>query len=130
MTAIINLTQHAATVEQRAAGVVDLGEEERQELGRLLTFETLPGNGEVEARAKALAVFAVKALTSRGLRRVGSPAMIGGAPFLMVHLHCQLADKRIKPLYAFSVRESVETTLPDGSVRKTAIFKHGGFVEV
>ena len=35
----------------------------------------------------------------------------------------------IRPLYAFSVRESVEETLPDGSVRKVAVFRHKGFVE-
>lgn len=128
MNAIINLTQHVATPEQVAAGVVDLSPEKRKELAKLLTFDSLPFKGEVEARAKAIAAFAVQALTELGLRRVGAPAMIGGAPFLMVHLHHHLAEKRVKPLYAFSVRESVEETLPDGSVRKTAVFKHGGFV--
>jgi hypothetical protein len=55
--------------------------------------------------------------------------MIGGAPFLMAHLQYDLFEKRIKPLYAFSVRESVENTLPDGRVIKTAAFKHLGFYE-
>ena len=129
MTTIINLTQHAATPEQVAAGVVDLSPEKRKELSQLLTFDNLPVKGEVEARAKALADFAAQALKELGLRRVGAPAMIGGAPFLMVHLHLALIERRVHPMYAFSVRESVETTLPDGKVVKTAVFKHGGFVE-
>lgn len=31
--------------------------------------------------------------------------------------------------YAFSRRESVETQLPDGSVKKSSVFRHIGFVE-
>ena len=38
--------------------------------------------------------------------------------------------EKVKPLYAFSKREVVEEQLPDGSVRKTQVFKHLGFVEV
>jgi hypothetical protein len=33
----------------------------------------------------------------------------------------------LKAVYAFSQREVVETTNPDGSVVKTAVFKHVGF---
>ena len=36
---IINLTQHAATTEQIAEGVVDLQDDARAELARLLTFD-------------------------------------------------------------------------------------------
>lgn len=57
---IVNLTQHAGTAEQLAAGVADLGATSL-ELKRLLTFDSLPTREEIEARA----------------------AMIGGAPFLM-----------------------------------------------
>lgn len=118
MTTIINLTQHAATPEQVAAGVVDLSPEKRKELSQLLTFDTLPARWEVEVRAKAVAAFAAQALTELGLRRVGAPAMVGGAPYLMANLHLELAEKRVQPLYAFSVR-----------VGKTAFLKHAGFVE-
>ena len=48
---------------------------------------------------------------------------------MMGQLEAALRALEVQPLYAFSVRESVETTLPDGSVVKTAVFKHGGFVE-
>jgi hypothetical protein len=34
-----------------------------------------------------------------------------------------------RALYAFSRRETVDTTLPDGRVEKKAIFKHAGWVE-
>lgn len=34
----------------------------------------------------------------------------------------------IRPLFAFSVRESVERVKDDGSVEKTSVFKHAGFV--
>lgn len=55
-------------------------------------------------------------------------AMIGGAPFLMAPLEGALRTRGVIPLYAFSVRESVEEALPDGSVRKTQVFRHAGFV--
>ena len=54
--------------------------------------------------------------------------MIGGAPFLMSPLESALLNNGIEPVYAFSTRESVEKKLPDGSVQKTNIFKHKGFV--
>jgi len=56
--------------------------------------------------------------------------MIGGAPFLMSALEDALVIAGITPLYAFSVRESVEAEQADGSVRKVAVFRHLGFVEV
>ncbi len=39
-----------------------------------------------------------------------------------------LAYRGITPLYAFTRRESVEEVLPDGSTRKTAVFRHAGFI--
>jgi len=40
-----------------------------------------------------------------------------------------LRDQGIEPVYAFSVRESIEQTQPDGSVRKVNVFRHAGFVD-
>jgi len=34
----------------------------------------------------------------------------------------------LDPVFAFSRRETREETLPDGSVRKTSVFRHAGFV--
>ena len=55
-------------------------------------------------------------------------AMIGGAPYLMAELEKELWRLGIEPVYAFSRRESVESTDAEGNVTKTAIFKHIGFV--
>ena len=119
---IINLTQHAATAEQLAAGVFDVPNEgARRELLMQLTFGDLPEDGEIVERAAAVASIAM----AFGARA----AMIGGAPYLMSALERELREGDITPLYAFSRRESVEEKLPDGSVRKVAVFRHLGFVE-
>lgn len=116
---ILNLTQHPATAEQAAAGVVEPAD--KAGIQELLTFEELPDRTEVILRAAELAVIAA----SSGYRA----AMIGGAPFLMPPLEAALKAAGVKPLYAFSRRESVEQTAPDGSVRKTNVFRHAGWVE-
>jgi hypothetical protein len=121
MNAILNLTQHAASPAQIEAGVVDLTGELKEELTRHLTFDTLPTGSEIDRAARCIAAIASHL-------RVPA-AMIGGAPYLMGPLEAALKAVGVKPLYAFSVRESVETTLPDGRVVKTAVFRHLGFVE-
>ena len=117
MEKIANLTQHPATPEQQAAGVVPIA----RPVSELLTFDTLPTREEMQERAEQLA----EIVQQHGLRH----GMIGGAPFFMAPLERALRSKGITPLYAFSRRESVETTEPDGSVRKTQVFRHLGFVE-
>ena len=123
---ILNLTQHPATTEQIEAGVVDLPDSVRPALIGWLTFSQLPSREEIEDRAEALALLADSLLPEEG----NPAAMIGGAPYLMAPLEVALRNQRIRPLYAFSVRESVEQTLPDGTIRKTSIFRHAGFIEV
>lgn len=115
---ILNLTQHTATPEQVAAGVVNA--EAQATIGALLTFEFRPTMAEVRERAERLADLAAKADCDA--------AMIGGAPYLMAPLEAALALRGIRPLYAFSQRESAEEIQPDGSVRKVAVFRHAGFV--
>lgn len=114
---IANLTQHVATPAQIADGATDVA---TKTLGRLLTFSTLPSRDDIEHRAAQIADLA----ENSGFNR----AMIGGAPFLMPALERALRERGIAPCYAFSLRESVDETMPDGSVRKVAIFKHAGFV--
>ena len=121
---LLNLTQHPATPEQREAGVSDLPDELRKQLVGLLTFSQLPSREEIEDRAEAIALLADSLLPEEG----NPAAMIGGAPYLMAPLEVALRNQRIRPLYAFSVRESVEQTLPDGTIRKTSIFRHAGFI--
>jgi len=121
---IINLTQHAASQEQIDAGVVDLPPEDRAQLVRLLTFDSIPSQDEIEDRAESIALLA----DYMADESPGQSAMIGGAPYLMSALEQALANQRIAPLYAFSIRESVEQHMPDGSVRKVNVFRHAGFV--
>lgn len=120
MKRIINLTQHGSTADQSAQGVFE--PREKANVQQLLTFETLPSREEIRARAESLAEIAEE----EGV----SSAMIGGAPYLMGALENALKGRGIQPLYAFSVRESIEETLPTGEVIKKNVFRHLGFVEV
>lgn len=122
---IINLTQHPATADQIAVGVVDLPADQRARLCALLTFDALPKREEIEDAAEQIALLADAILPEEG----DHAAMIGGAPWLMAPLERALLEQRIRPVYAFSVRESVEQTLPDGSVMKVNVFRHAGFVQ-
>jgi hypothetical protein len=116
---VLNLTQHNATPEQQAAGVVEMLD--KNTVQKLLTFDEVPTREEVLARAKALAELA----QSTGCK----VAMIGGAMWLMAPLERALISRAIKPVYAFSKRVVEEVQRPDGSVEKKQIFRHAGFVE-
>jgi phosphoribosylamine-glycine ligase len=116
--AIYNLTQHAPTAEQIEAGVVQ--PKSHAELIPLLTFHHKPDRAEVGRRATAIAYFA------QGL--MADAVMIGGAPYLMGPLTDALKDLGIEVCFSYSERVSVESSLPDGSVTKTSVFKHVGFV--
>ena len=54
--------------------------------------------------------------------------MVGGMPTLTDELVRQLKALGHVPLYAVSERRSVETVREDGSVQKTQVFQHLGFV--
>lgn len=118
---IINLTQHKATDEQLAAGVVEPVPELKAKIAEALTFDDVQTQVEIGLAAEALAWLADESGEA--------VAMIGGAPFLMSALEEALTEIGIRPLYAFSRRESVEQVQADGSVRKVAVFKHVSFVE-
>ncbi len=118
---ILNFTQHAATAEQVAAGVIDLMQHDLASLKELLTFTSLPTSDDVYERAYAIAKLAENLFAEQ--------VMIGGAPFLMPVLQVELQKRGITVLYAFSERVSIEKIV-DGVVVKTNEFKHVGFVEV
>jgi len=118
---ILNLTQHSPSAEQVEAGVFEPPQAMKEEVKNLLTFTDLPTAGEIGERASHLAALAAE----QGARA----AMIGGAPYLMGPLETALKARGITPLFAFTVRESREEVLPDGSTRKVAVFRHLGFVE-
>lgn len=122
---MLNLTQHAATPEQLAAGVIDPTGAVAADIRELLTFDQLPSRQEIADRARHLADLARSVLDREDS---GDAVMIGGAPYLMAALERALAAVGIEAHYAFSVRESVEQTQQDGSVRKVNIFRHAGFV--
>ena len=117
---ILNLTQHVATAEQVTEGVVEPND--KAQVSRLLTVESVPTPTEIETRVRGLALLAEKSGCSW--------AMIGGAPWLMSRLERALLRVGIVPIYSFSKRESVEKALPDGAVMKTQVFKHAGWVPI
>lgn len=120
MNEIYNFTMHKATPEQLAEGVVDLEEKDRETLINLLTFEELPSNYELDARAGQIAIQA-KLL---GAKKV----MIGGVPFFMSYLEEALRQYDVEFVYAFSKREVIESQQLDGTVIKKSVFKHEGFI--
>ncbi len=118
MTTILNLTQHNASPAQVEAGIVEPAD--KAVVQALLTFDELPTQELLAERARALTTM----VHESGHKAV----MIGGAPFFMAPLELALREADIRPLYAFSVRRSVDVHQPDGSVRKQTVFDHLGFV--
>ena len=136
---ILNLTQHVATPEQIEAGVFEPTDDDKKEIQKLLTFEEVPTKKGIESRAMGLAKIASKIFNDVeyveeynhfDYVEIDRKAMIGGAPYLMGLLEAYLKHECVKPVYAFSKRESVDHLQPDGSVRKVQVFRHAGFVEV
>jgi hypothetical protein len=126
---ILNLTQHLATPEQLAAGVVDLVGEDRAFLIEKLTFDDMPSRDEIRDAADSLAEFADTWLFDNNCDPESYTVLIGGAPWFMSALEKALKETDIKPLYAFSKRESFEEMQEDGSVKKSMMFRHLGFLE-
>lgn len=127
---ILNLTQHNATQDQLADGVIELSAEHKAFVQTTLTFNTLPSKEELQARAEELASFAAQVRNGLELDEEPVHAMIGGAPYFMSFLEKALKGYGITPVYAFSERQSVDEVQPDGSVVKRAVFKHAGWVTV
>jgi len=127
---IINLTQHPASPEQIAEGVADLTGGQLAALKEALTFGDRPDAEEILARAEVIAELAC--YNGLGGDDGDSPlvtrAMIGGALWLMAPLATALRARSIEPVFAFSVRDTLEQPQPDGSVRKVAVFRHAGWV--
>jgi hypothetical protein len=121
---VLNLTQHLATPEQAVSGVINLPTWARQEAVDLLTFDDIPDARRVRWAASLLAQLCQDVASTMAVDAV----MIGGAPFLMPPLEAALKAVGLQPVHAFSRRESVEQTQPDGSVRKVGVFRHVGFV--
>ncbi len=127
---ILNLTQHPATPEQIAAGVVDLPPNERAMLQRLLTFEQPPSVEELMDRAQQICALAIH--NNLGGDDGDDPhpefAMIGGAGYFVSILEDALLWEDIESLHSFTRREVQETRAADGSVVKQSVFRHVGWV--
>ena len=129
----LNLTQHQATPEQKAAGVVDLKPELREELKELLTFYNTPSADDIEQTCEGIYEIVKKQLEipfdvedeDEAIRGLGISFMIGGAPFLMGPLSQYLIYAGTV-LFAFSKRVSEED--PETG-KKVSYFRHEGFVE-
>ena len=118
---ILNLTQHTATEDQRKEGVIEPTDTDKVVIKQLLTFDDIPTVDELKRRAKELAEIASNRYDVRY-------AMIGGAPYFMRFLEDALLRKGVEPVYAFSRREAIEVSNPDGTVVKKMVFRHIGFV--
>jgi hypothetical protein len=111
--AIINLTQHDATAEQIAAGIVDIHIDDMlQEVRKLLTLSELP----IIQRAKNISHIAsdYRYFYDGGHRDKCEGVMIGCAPYLMGPLEIALIDRAFKVFYA----DSVEVLVP-GNILET-----------
>jgi hypothetical protein len=139
---IINLTQHKATPEQGVEDLTLKGECLATSFGLrpdqfgyyptlsdCLTFtwgDLNPANG---ATAQGVMRNRACLLASIACRMEATHAMIGGAGFFIPQLERALKERGVTPIHAFSERVSVETTDEDGTVIKTNVFKHVGFIE-
>lgn len=122
---MLNLTQHVATAEQLRDGAVEPEPDVKAEIQKLITFDrsVMDHPEQIWNRAKALT-----ALIKREYPLVNQ-AMVGGALYFMPALVRELKEAGIQPFFSYTDRVSTETQNPDGSVTKTLVFKHLGWVE-
>ena len=119
---MINLTQHNATPEQVKEGVIELGSFTKRLVNDLLTFEDV---SEVSGIAMTQRADKIVSLLPNDTEM----ALIGGASYFMPYLSEALRKARITPYYSFTKRVIENEFVSDGSVKKTAIFKHIAFIE-
>lgn len=122
---MLNLTQHVITVEQLRDGAVEPDPEMKAEIQKLITFDrsVMEHPEQIWNRAKALV-----SLIKREYPLLNK-AMVGGALYFMPALVRELKEVGIQPYFSYTDRVSTETHNPDGSVTKTLVFKHLGWVE-
>lgn len=142
---ILNMTQHTATVDQVATGIVDLPASYLEALRDILTLPADYTKTELEFRAKRLVGLAKDAwadiahnnaiqaghlppddVYQNHFYHTSKEVMVGGLPSLMSHLERAFAAEGFKVGYARTERVSVDQPQADGSTKKTAVFKHTG----
>lgn len=119
--AILNLTQHNATADQLAAGIIDLPAEFKAELVKIITFPAIYDKYELELRARR--VYSLILDLPCNIKVDG--VMIGGMPSFMPVLEKELVECGVRVGYACTERQSVDKEV-DGKIIKTAIFVHVG----
>ncbi len=122
---MLNLTQHALTAEQWRDGAVEPEADVKAQIQELITFDrsVIEHPEQILNRAKALV-----SLIKREYPLVNQ-AVVGGALYFMPALVRELKEVGIQPYFSYTDRVSQETHNPDGSVTKTLVFKHLGWVE-
>lgn len=122
---MLNLTQHVATAEQLRDGAVEPESDVKAEIQKLLTFDrsVIEHPEQIWNRAKALVSYIKREYP------LVNQAMVGGALYFMPALVRELKEAGIQPYFSYTDRVSQETHNPDGSVTKTLVFKHLGWVE-
>lgn len=122
---MLNLTQHALTVEQWRDGAVEPEADVKAQIQELITFDrsVMEHPEQILNRAKELV-----SLIKREYPLVNQ-AMVGGALYFMPALVREMKEAGIQPYFSYTDRVSQETHNPDGSVTKTLVFKHLGWVE-
>ena len=121
---MLNITQHTATFEQTQDSVIEPSQEVKGEIQKLITFDrtVMTAPQQISERAKALVALIKSAYPET------TQAMVGGALYFMPALVAELKANDIQPFFSYTDRVSVETHNADGSVTKTLVFKHLGFV--
>lgn len=113
---ILNLTQHEPTESQKRAGVFNPNPESKEEIHKLLTFDSPPNADIMWERAIEIRKIAH--------RYHVATVMIGGAPWFMSILEECLLRANFIPVYSFSKRVVQKQTLEDGKVVKIVSFEH------
>ena len=122
---ILNLTQHTLTPEQLA----ELGEVDIIDGKAVIDFYpelmNTPGDwGKLEILARNLIEFLSWNWYGKVILPVGSPSF----QFALGIEFAKRKDEKFPNfIWAHSVRDSVETQNPDGSITKRAVFRHAGF---
>ncbi len=93
---IVNLTEHAATPEQAAAGVYELDDYLKEKVKMALAYLDWRSQENIQKRTEELALIAL----AEGVKF----AMIGGLAYLMNELEVSLKKREITPLYATDFR--------------------------
>jgi hypothetical protein len=99
-------------------------------------LSTLEGGKELQQRLNntSAEVAELEALASDlcslAIKEGGEIYQPGGSPAFQAVLSRKAKDMGVTLYYAHSVRESKEEKLPDGSVKKVAVFRHQGWIKI